>query len=131
MIEAGAYPSPLNYYNFPKSVCTSVNEVWPKPTHCGVIRPPPLPLCTAPYALSTFARCTWLNPSSSCSSSSQMSESLKCRWYQLIHFPSLCRLLWRQQHVVAAGSGCHVTALTVTTNRTPNQKTKRHVMSWH
>lgn len=26
-IEAGAYPSPLNYYNFPKSVCTSVNEV--------------------------------------------------------------------------------------------------------
>jgi hypothetical protein len=27
MIEAGAYPSPLNYYNFPKSVCTSINEV--------------------------------------------------------------------------------------------------------
>ncbi|KAK9814651.1 hypothetical protein WJX72_009256 [[Myrmecia] bisecta] len=26
-IGAGAYPSPLNYYNFPKSVCTSVNEV--------------------------------------------------------------------------------------------------------
>ena len=26
-IELGAYPSPLNYYNFPKSVCTSVNEV--------------------------------------------------------------------------------------------------------
>ncbi|KAK9784874.1 hypothetical protein WJX73_001071 [Symbiochloris irregularis] len=26
-IDAGAYPSPLNYYNFPKSVCTSVNEV--------------------------------------------------------------------------------------------------------
>ncbi|KAL3143379.1 Microtubule-associated protein 1A [Trebouxia sp. C0009 RCD-2024] len=26
-VEAGAYPSPLNYYNFPKSVCTSVNEV--------------------------------------------------------------------------------------------------------
>ncbi|MEW5297135.1 MAG: hypothetical protein WDW38_005957 [Sanguina aurantia] len=26
-IERGAYPSPLNYYNFPKSVCTSVNEV--------------------------------------------------------------------------------------------------------
>jgi len=25
--EAGAYPSPLNYYNFPKSVCTSINEV--------------------------------------------------------------------------------------------------------
>ena len=23
----GAYPSPLNYYNFPKSCCTSVNEV--------------------------------------------------------------------------------------------------------
>lgn len=23
----GAYPSPLNYYNFPKSLCTSVNEV--------------------------------------------------------------------------------------------------------
>lgn len=23
----GAYPSPLNYYNFPKSFCTSVNEV--------------------------------------------------------------------------------------------------------
>lgn len=26
-IEFGVYPSPLNYYNFPKSVCTSVNEV--------------------------------------------------------------------------------------------------------
>ncbi|KAK9469755.1 peptidase M24, structural domain-containing protein [Lipomyces arxii] len=26
-IEAGAYPSPLNYYNFPKSVCVSVNEI--------------------------------------------------------------------------------------------------------
>lgn len=25
-IKRGAYPSPLNYYNFPKSVCTSVNE---------------------------------------------------------------------------------------------------------
>ncbi|GAQ88558.1 methionine aminopeptidase [Klebsormidium nitens] len=26
IIEAGAYPSPLNYGRFPKSVCTSVNE---------------------------------------------------------------------------------------------------------
>eukprot|EP00873_Tetraselmis_striata_P025893 jgi/Tetstr1/446157/TSEL_003559.t1 len=26
-IERNAYPSPLNYYNFPKSVCTSVNEI--------------------------------------------------------------------------------------------------------
>eukprot|EP00871_Galdieria_phlegrea_P006080 jgi/Galph1/95/GphlegSOOS_G4771.1 len=26
-ISRGAYPSPLNYYGFPKSVCTSVNEV--------------------------------------------------------------------------------------------------------
>lgn len=26
-VAAGAYPSPLNYHNFPKSVCTSVNEV--------------------------------------------------------------------------------------------------------
>ena len=26
-IEAGAYPSPLNYGHFPKSLCTSVNEV--------------------------------------------------------------------------------------------------------
>ncbi|CAI4047865.1 hypothetical protein SUVZ_12G2800 [Saccharomyces uvarum] len=26
-IKRGAYPSPLNYYNFPKSLCTSVNEV--------------------------------------------------------------------------------------------------------
>ena len=26
IIEAGAYPSPLNYGGFPKSVCTSVNE---------------------------------------------------------------------------------------------------------
>ena len=25
-VSAGAYPSPLNYFNFPKSVCTSVNE---------------------------------------------------------------------------------------------------------
>ncbi|PQE04252.1 methionine aminopeptidase protein [Rutstroemia sp. NJR-2017a BVV2] len=26
-LERDAYPSPLNYYDFPKSVCTSVNEV--------------------------------------------------------------------------------------------------------
>ena len=26
-VANGAYPSPLNYYKFPKSVCTSVNEV--------------------------------------------------------------------------------------------------------
>ena len=27
IIERGAYPSPLNYAEFPKSVCSSVNEV--------------------------------------------------------------------------------------------------------
>ena len=27
IIDSKAYPSPLNYYNFPKSICTSVNEV--------------------------------------------------------------------------------------------------------
>jgi methionyl aminopeptidase len=27
VVAAGAYPSPLNYGRFPKSVCTSVNEV--------------------------------------------------------------------------------------------------------
>ena len=27
MVDAGAYPSTLNYRNFPKSLCTSVNEV--------------------------------------------------------------------------------------------------------
>ena len=27
IIQAGAYPSPLGYYGFPKSICTSVNEV--------------------------------------------------------------------------------------------------------
>ncbi|MBP9115409.1 MAG: type I methionyl aminopeptidase [Acidimicrobiia bacterium] len=26
-VERGAYPSPLQYHNFPKSVCTSVNEI--------------------------------------------------------------------------------------------------------
>jgi methionyl aminopeptidase len=26
-LERDCYPSPLNYYNFPKSVCTSINEV--------------------------------------------------------------------------------------------------------
>ena len=26
-IELGAYPSPLNYHGFPKSLCTSVNEI--------------------------------------------------------------------------------------------------------
>ena len=26
-MERDCYPSPLNYYNFPKSLCTSVNEV--------------------------------------------------------------------------------------------------------
>ncbi len=31
----GAYPSPYNYFNFPKSVCTSINEVrswWHSPS---------------------------------------------------------------------------------------------------
>jgi methionyl aminopeptidase len=27
LIERGAYPSPLHYHGFPKSTCTSVNEV--------------------------------------------------------------------------------------------------------
>jgi methionyl aminopeptidase len=27
IVERGAYPSPLNYYGFPKSICTSVNDV--------------------------------------------------------------------------------------------------------
>ncbi|KAK9457417.1 peptidase M24, structural domain-containing protein [Dipodascopsis uninucleata] len=27
IIEHGAYPSPLNYYQYPKSICTSVNEI--------------------------------------------------------------------------------------------------------
>jgi methionyl aminopeptidase len=27
IIEHGAYPSPLGYYNFPRSCCTSINEV--------------------------------------------------------------------------------------------------------
>ena len=31
-VAAGAYPSPLNYNHFPKSVCTSVNEVSQRPT---------------------------------------------------------------------------------------------------
>lgn len=26
-IERGGYPSPLNYFNYPKSVCTSINEI--------------------------------------------------------------------------------------------------------
>merc|ERR1719199_1586018 len=26
-IKRGAYPSPLNYHGFPRSVCTSINEV--------------------------------------------------------------------------------------------------------
>lgn len=26
-IAHGAYPSPYNYFNYPKSVCTSINEV--------------------------------------------------------------------------------------------------------
>lgn len=27
IVAAGAYPSPLNYFGFPKSICSSVNEV--------------------------------------------------------------------------------------------------------
>jgi methionyl aminopeptidase len=27
IVKNGAYPSPLNYYGFPKSICTSVNDV--------------------------------------------------------------------------------------------------------
>jgi methionyl aminopeptidase len=27
IIEQDAYPSPLNYYNFPRSLCTSLNEI--------------------------------------------------------------------------------------------------------
>ena len=30
-IKRGAYPSPLNYHKFPKSCCTSVNEVRVRP----------------------------------------------------------------------------------------------------
>jgi hypothetical protein len=58
MMEAGAYPSPLNYYNFPKSVCTSVNEVGaaagasgrPKGTRQILSRPlkPPAPQSRPP-----------------------------------------------------------------------------------
>ena len=38
-VSRGAYPSPLNYYNFPCAVCTSVNEVI-----CHGI-PDPRPFC--------------------------------------------------------------------------------------
>jgi methionyl aminopeptidase len=35
-IERDAYPSPLNYHGFPKSVCTSVNEVcFASSARCG------------------------------------------------------------------------------------------------
>jgi len=27
IISNGAYPSPLNYFGFPKSICTSINNV--------------------------------------------------------------------------------------------------------
>jgi len=27
IVAAGAYPSPLNYFGFPKSICSSINEV--------------------------------------------------------------------------------------------------------
>ena len=27
LVDAGVYPSPLNYHGFPKSLCSSVNEV--------------------------------------------------------------------------------------------------------
>lgn len=27
IISQGAYPSPLNYYSFPRSCCTSINEI--------------------------------------------------------------------------------------------------------
>ena len=27
ILAAGAYPSPLNYWGFPKSICSSINEV--------------------------------------------------------------------------------------------------------
>ena len=36
-IERGAYPSPLNYHLFPKSVCTSVNEVSKLVRECNVV----------------------------------------------------------------------------------------------
>ena len=39
-VAAGAYPSPLNYFNFPKSVCTSVNEA-----RAALPTMPPCPLC--------------------------------------------------------------------------------------
>jgi methionyl aminopeptidase len=41
IVQAGAYPSPLNYRGFPKSCCTSVNEVIchgipdDRPLQCG------------------------------------------------------------------------------------------------
>lgn len=57
IIDAGAYPSPLGYGGFPKSICTSVNECMyhgipdsrqlqvevPSSVHC-VVRKSPLEL---------------------------------------------------------------------------------------
>lgn len=43
VIATGAYPSPLNYRGFPKSICTSVNEVvchGIPDSRCGRLRPP-------------------------------------------------------------------------------------------
>lgn len=42
-IARDAYPSPLNYYHFPRSVCTSVNEgaVWTAASAAARVSPPP------------------------------------------------------------------------------------------
>ena len=64
-LEAGAYPSPLNYFSFPKSVCTSVNEVHIPPP----LSPPPPPRLSSPccifkgscLSLSGIEQiCTWI-----------------------------------------------------------------------
>ena len=46
-VDRECYPSPLNYYQFPKSCCTSVNEVI---CH-GIPDLRPLQVCAANYLL--------------------------------------------------------------------------------
>lgn len=47
-VAGGAYPSPLNYCNFPKSCCTSVNEVRFAATFSVVVR------CSFSFRLSSL-----------------------------------------------------------------------------
>ena len=85
-VSRGAYPSPLNYHQFPKSVCTSVNEVichgipdfrWVCCHHGNLISIPiPISISMNSYALNNTAQSIMI-------------------WYDVIWYDMVCYdMIW-------------------------------------